>query len=389
VAVRVGAILIANGFSSEARVLAGMIRHRPHGDVAVFQHVWSGDAEAPVRMREAAGVDTDARDLGWRPQARGVGDLPAKVLGRVRFSATRRRLAGSMRAADVDLVLSSQQVWDCTAAAYVADRLDRPQVIHLHYIIGPWLGDVALERLRSCAHVITVSDFIRRQVIDHGVPADRVTTVRNPIEPLVVAPDEPGGDLRSELGLPAPARVVSFVARLEPYKGHAETLDAFSSLTRDHPDAHLVIVGAGQLEPELRQRASSDGVAGRVHVLGPRRDVARILAASDLFVHPSYDDPCPLAVLEAAAAGLPVVAFRSGGIPEIVEDGVTGLLADSGDVGQLADHLGALLGDTERRRAMGTAARARIESAFRPQDAAAAYWAVLDATAGGRSDSGQ
>jgi glycosyltransferase involved in cell wall biosynthesis len=381
--VRVGAIQIANGFSSEARVLAGIIRHRPDGSFHVVQHEWTGDHASARQFRDAAGVPTDTWDFGWRPRARRRRELPAKVVGRARLPFALRRLAGWMDAADVDVVLSSQQAWDCAAATHVAERLGVPQVVHLHYIVGPWLGRVPLRRLQECAHVVAVSDFVRGQVIDHGVPADRVTTVHNTLPSRPTGGDDDGASLRDELGLGAAATIVAFVGRLDPYKGHAEALDAFDAVAGQHPDAHLVVAGDGTLADELRARAASGRAAARVHFLGQRADVDRILASADVFVHPSYDEPFGLAVLEAAAAGLPVVAFRCGGIPEIVHDGVTGLLAARGDVTELAAHLDTLLADDALRGRLGAAAGARAREEFRPVDAAARYMDVLRAVVGG------
>jgi glycosyltransferase involved in cell wall biosynthesis len=374
--VRAGVIQIANGFSSETRVLASLIRHRPTGEFSVVQHRWDGDPEVSTQFSEASQVKSETLDFGWRPPARRRRELPAKVIGRARFRRALPRVTRALGADCVEVVLSSQQAWDCAAATYVSTRLRLPQVIHLHYVIGPWLGRVALDRLRTCEHVVAVSDFIHRQAIEHGVAPTRVTTVRNTVEPAKEHA-EMSPSLHEELGLAPSVQLISFVGRLDPFKGHAETLDAFARVAARHIDVHLVIAGSGSIEEDLRVRARRQPGAGRVHFLGVRHDVDRVLAASSVFVHPSYNEPFGLAVLEAAAAGLPVVAFDSGATSEIVVHGKTGLLARPGNVDDLAAHLDALLSDSDRRRALGNAGRNRAELHFRPQDAAEKYVDVL------------
>ena len=139
----------------------------------------------------------------------------------------------------------------------------------------------------------------------------------------------------------------------------------------------LVFAGGGDLGSEMCELARSLGIDERTHFLGVRSDVAQILHASDIFVHPSIDDPCPLAVLEATASGLPVVAYRTGGIPEIVNEGHTALLADVGDIDELRRHLRVLIHDPAMRLTFGSRARARTEEKFRPADAGARFAVTL------------
>lgn len=282
------------------------------------------------------------------------------------------------RAYDPDIIYSSQQRWECLAGTYIARRLGKPQIIHLHYTIGPWLHRHPLQRLLSCDHVVTVSDFIRGQALRHGIPAERVTTIRNPVSPF--PPPSPGarGSVRTELDVPADVPLIGIVARLDPLKGQDDTIAAFAKIAAASPAARLIIVGDGPTRAALAAQAAETGLSDRIIFTGRRPDVPRILAALDVFVHPSRHEPFGLAVAEASAAGLPVIAYAEGGMSEIVVDGETGLLAPPGDIDTLATNLAELLQKPDTARGMGAAGRQRIAANFRPEDAGREFAAILD-----------
>jgi glycosyltransferase involved in cell wall biosynthesis len=152
------------------------------------------------------------------------------------------------------------------------------------------------------------------------------------------------------------------VARLEPQKNPLALIDAFAGGLEGDARCHLLLAGAGSLQEAARQHAAARGVAGRVHFLGVCDDIAGLLAACDVFAMASEWEGRPLAVMEAMAAALPVVATRTGGVPELVEDGVDGILVSPGDSGRLAVAMASLAHDTGRRRAMGAAASAHAAS---------------------------
>jgi glycosyltransferase involved in cell wall biosynthesis len=224
---------------------------------------------------------------------------------------------------------------------------------------GPFL---LMERLAYAMDdaVIVVSDGLatflessehlpRRKmaIIGHGVAA--------PAAPV------PRAEARRALGLRPLDPLLGAVGRLSPEKGHAHLLRALPAILRALPGAGLVLAGEGGQRRALEEEAGRLGVADRVEFLGQRRDVARVLAALDLFVQPSLYEGFGLSLLEAMAAGLPVVASRVGGIPEIVDDGESGVLVPPGDPDALAAaSIAILLDPATARRLGGTAAlRAR------------------------------
>lgn len=157
---------------------------------------------------------------------------------------------------------------------------------------------------------------------------------------------------------------IGMLARFHEQKGHRHIIDAAKIILRKMPDTKVVLVGEGQLLPSMQARARRLGIAGSVIFPGIRRDVPEILGLLDLFVLPSLWEGLPISILEAMAARLPVVATRVGGVPEVVLDGVTGLLVPPRDPQALAGAIVRLLGDPELRRRMGQAGRERVREHF-------------------------
>jgi len=183
-----------------------------------------------------------------------------------------------------------------------------------------------------------------------------------PIEPW--APDEGMAFRRSE-GIPADALVALCVSNFYPYKGHEELVEAFARIVPSFPNVILLMVGrdSGTLEA-TRARVRERGIEGSVRFVGSRTDVPDLLRASDLFVHPSREEGFSNAILEAMAAGLPVVACAVGGNPEAVVDGETGRLVPSRDAAAFGSAVAELLADPEKRKAMGEAGRVRATERF-------------------------
>jgi glycosyltransferase involved in cell wall biosynthesis len=230
-----------------------------------------------------------------------------------------------------------------------------------------WIAD---RRRRTLAYrvlrhagvpIVAVSEDLAGFLAERlGVPRDRLLLVHNGIS----VPDERAPDARSaaraELGIPAAGPLLVAVGNLYPVKDHATLLRAVSRM----PNARVAIAGRGDEEENLRRLAVELDITERVHLLGLRDDVDRLLAAADLFVQPSLSEGLPLAILEAMGAGCPVVATRVGGMAEAVRDGETGLLVPPAEPVEMAAALTALLAQPERLATMGKAARARAEAEF-------------------------
>lgn len=213
-----------------------------------------------------------------------------------------------------------------------------------------------------------VADSIRPWVRARSGP--RVEVMLHGIAPESIAR---GGDARHEarrrLGLPEDHCVIGTVGNLAPKKDHEMMLRAFREFLRLYPDAHLVIVGTGPRETQLRGYAESLGLSGHVLFTGMREDVPELLAGFDLFAMSSQHEGLSIALVEALAAGLPVVATRVGGIPELITHEEHGLLVPAHDHRGLADALHRVARDATLRRQLSEAGILRA-SEFGIQDAA-------------------
>ena len=189
-------------------------------------------------------------------------------------------------------------------------------------------------------------------LIPNGVPTDEY------------APDpDTRAQWRQAHGIEPHATVLVHVGRFAPPKNHALLVEVFAQVRADAP-LYLLLVGGGELEDAVREQVAGLGLESRVRFLGIRADVADILRASNVFVLSSRVEGNPLSVMEAMAAGLPVVSTVVGGVPELVRNGETGLLVPSEDAGALMRAVQALVDDPVRRQAMGAAARRHAVAHF-------------------------
>ncbi len=214
--------------------------------------------------------------------------------------------------------------------------------------------------------VIAVSHHIQRALEGGGVPKDRLRTIYSGLDIDRIPRHLDGAEVRRQLGLPAAAFVLGTVANLFPRKGYEVMLNAMPMVMAEVPEAHYLIIGTGDkaYERELRSLAERLNVRKQVHFLGFQQDIYPFLAALDVYVHPALMEGFGIAVLEAMAICKPVVATATGGVPEIVRNGETGVLVPPSNPVPLSEAVVNLLRDTPRRMAMGKAGRSRVEAHF-------------------------
>jgi glycosyltransferase involved in cell wall biosynthesis len=211
--------------------------------------------------------------------------------------------------------------------------------------------------LRGTDCVIASAEAVRDFYVDQvHADRDRVKVIYNAVDWAAIEPSQSRAAWRASIGLPATADVVTIIARLTEQKAHCVLFEALASTPALHA-THLLVVGDGELGDALRRRADELGISARTHFVGARRDLGNVLAASDVFVMPSLWEGLPLSLVLAMGAGLPVVATRVAGIPEVVEHGTRGLLVEPGDSAALGAALAHLVSDPDRRRHLGCAAR--------------------------------
>ncbi|HET8945778.1 MAG TPA: glycosyltransferase [Candidatus Polarisedimenticolia bacterium] len=346
-------VVEALGLGGLERVVGSLVRH---ASVGVRTEVLALAGGGPLQ-REIEAAGARVRRLALRDY------YPGSVL----------RTARALRAVQPDILHTHGHF--AGTAGRLAARLAgvRGIVHHLHTsdtTLRP--RHRRLERLlaRGTRRILCCSQAVARHAReDLGLPEDRMVVVRNGIDPAPASTPEQARALLPAVAAP----IVGCVGGLVPHKGQAVLLRALASPTVSpgsssgaRPGPSLVLVGDGPERPALEALARDLGIAPRVHFLGVRPDARALLPAFALLAAPSLGrEGLGLSVLEGMDAGLPVVASRTGGLTEVVEDGVTGQLVPEGDAGALAAAIASLLADPHRARAWGEAGRRRVEREFR------------------------
>lgn len=264
-----------------------------------------------------------------------------------------------------------------------------PLVLTLHNIVPSPEELTPRERLAlrmglsRTAQIIAVSEAVAASVAEAAPGATRrVRVIQNGIDLAQFSrQQDPAQQVatRESLGFPLGASVVVCVARLSPEKNIGTLLEAIARLAPSMPALRLLLVGDGPWRPTLEHQSRMLGIAERVCFAGRRTEIPDLLEASDLFCLPSRTEGLGIAVIEAMAAGLPTVVSRIGGLPEVVDEGVTGLLVTPGDCGALAEALALLLSDSPRAAQMGEAGRRRAIKCFDSRAMVTATQAVYEA----------
>ena len=210
---------------------------------------------------------------------------------------------------------------------------------------------------------VAASDAIRQMLIDGGIERQRVVTVHEGID-LHRVQAEPAANIHAELWLPTHAPIVGAVAALTQEKGHKHLIDAAALVVRQVPDARFVIMGDGELRPSLERQIKELHLEKHVILPGFRADVLSFIKSFDLFVMSSLAEGLGTSLLDAMALSKATIASNTGGMPEVVAHGQTGLLVPPRDQNALADAIIELLRDPERRDRMGQAGLERVGRMF-------------------------
>jgi glycosyltransferase involved in cell wall biosynthesis len=264
---------------------------------------------------------------------------------------------------------SSNDGWLAGMAARLAVRpmLIRSRHIEVDYPNRFWSG-LGFRLLPD--HVLTTSRRIADRLIQElGVPPEKIDCVPTGVDLERFRPDLVG-TLRQEMGLGPETELVGMISVLRSWKGHATFLEAAGKILARVPGrAHFVIAGDGPGREELARRVAQSPWGSAVTLLGHRDDVPNLLASLDVLALPSFaHEGIPQIILQAQAMGRAVVATTVGGIPEVVQDGVNGLLVPPRDASALAEKMTLLLNNPSLRRRLGAAARAHVETEFSLDD---------------------
>ena len=256
-------------------------------------------------------------------------------------------------------------------------------IINTHSSMDSWIGSIAgrtagIKVLRTrhisaaiksdplkrliygplCDGIITTGEFIKGMLVDElGISPGKIHSIPTGIDAGLFARED-GSTVRAELGIGPDVPVIGVVAVLRSWKGHAYLMNAMFKVIKEFPDAILLVAGDGPVRANIELWAKSPGLTPNVMVLGHREDAAAVISALDIAVLPSVaSEGIPQFVLQAMAAGKPVIGTSVGGIPEVVKDGVNGLVVPPVDPESLADAMRFLLKDPEKMKRMGEAGR--------------------------------
>lgn len=307
---------------------------------------------------------------------------PLETIGRrpgIDFAAM-RRLARFWQRENVKLVHAHQYTPFFYAMAARGLKSGPPVLFTEHGRFHPdyrrWKR-VAFNRLllRKGDRVVAVGQSVKEALVRYeGLGPERVEVIYNGVDPAAFTLAENDRDrVRAELGVAGDDFVLLQVARLDALKDHATAVRTLERVVRKYPDVRLVLVGDGPQRGAIEREIASRGVAPWVRLLGQRHDLPQLYRAADAFFLTSVSEGIPVTVLEAMAAGLPVIATGVGGLPEIVAPEETGLLAAAGDDAALAAHVGRLARDPGAARRLGEAGRKRLEAGFTQSRMHAAY----------------
>jgi len=273
------------------------------------------------------------------------------------------RLLQTLRRERPDLVHAHSRrgadLWGAIAAriagipALVTRRVDNPE--------APWLARL---KYRQFAHVITISQGIRDVLLGEGVPADHVTCVHSAVDIDAWQGEPDRAWINREFNLPDDSQVVAVIAQLIERKGHRFLFEAIPRILEKVPNAYFLVLGKGPLETELKELCKTLQIESHVIFAGFRDDLQRIMPCLDLVVHPALMEGLGVSLLQAAACGIPIVAGRAGGIPEIVEDGVNGYLVEPGNSEELIIPVTQLLLNPDDNSNMGQQGREIVQKWF-------------------------
>jgi glycosyltransferase involved in cell wall biosynthesis len=314
------------------------------------------------------------------------------------FGTARRivKLARLIRHLEIDLVHTSNI--DGELHGGIAGRLTGVPVVgtftniaaeQVRLVDNPFLNARKLRLARALRRVVLRRTHDRYIAISQYVAHSTIRAVGLPPAAIEVIyrglPDDGFGAeardveaVRREFDLERHYPALLTVGRLVPQKGQRYLIGAMPEILRAHPRARLLIVGIGFLEQQLREQVDAVGLGASVRFLGRREDVAALMGAADIFVFPSLFEGLGVSLLEACASGLPCVVSNVGPLPEVVENGVTGVLVPSRDPGSLAAAVSRLASDPDLMRRFGKAARARVRRAFQIDRSIAQLEALYD-----------
>jgi len=305
------------------------------------------------------------KELEARARDKGVAVHPVKMRAEWDVAAV-IKIRSIIKARSIDIVHmhTSHAHTLGVAAARFAGRAKTVVARRVDFsIYRHWLSLSGLKYKFGVDRYVAISHAIKDVLVKDGIPADTIEVVHSGID-LGRFEGIDGSSIRAELGIPVDAPVIGTVAHFAWHKGLEYLVDAAPFVADEIDGVRIVFVGSGSLEEEIKQRAAASGANDQIVFAGFRTDVAQCLDMFDIFVMPSVMEGLCTSILDALAARKPVVASQAGGIPEIIENGETGLLVPPGDAAALAGGLIRALREPELAARMAEQGRQKVQELF-------------------------
>jgi glycosyltransferase involved in cell wall biosynthesis len=386
---RLHVLFVNAGVGADVTVHLSLARHLDRARARVSAVTIVGGEHGPsARTEFETIIDTSVieLDIGGKHSR-----AAAKLRDRTRAGARLLKLALWCRRHHVDVIHVTERPRQIMVGLVLARLSGAALVVHAH--ISYYAHDatrLANWRLRAADAVIGVSRFTADTYLKFGkLSEDRVFAVHNAVDARQFAANDTsaGAGARQRLGIPTGAPLIGCVARLMRWKGQDTLLEAFARIRARTPNAHLVLAGVpadsapdgnGDFRDYLLRRIDQLDLTCSVTLTGfvPKDDMPAFYAALDVLAHPALEEPFGLAVVEAMACLRPVVAVNGGGIPEIVEDGKTGLLVPAADPVALDAAITRMLMDEAFAAQLAAAARQHVGRTFTPQRQAEAVFGI-------------
>ena len=384
-------------FGSDSGIHALMMRHFDRSVVQPYVALTVDDVDPPNPSANAA-LRTIPR-MRIRPTYFGpsihlssVGHRMSALTSGPRVADSLLSLATYIRRERIQVLHGTEKPRDAFYGVLLGKLTGAKSIVHMHVGFDDWLTPRARWAIRNADGLVGVSRFIARNMLRGGLLPERVYHVLNALD-LSGSKWDPtidGRAARASLGIAPEAPVIGIASRLYLWKGHTDLVHAMRRIVQAVPEARLVIVGeddprahpgGGSYRAELEALVRELGLEHQVIFTGFRTDVPQLMAAFDVFAMPTWEEPCAVVFLEAMSMEKPVVAWDSGGTPEMVAHGETGFVVERKSEDALVEALLTLIRDPDLRRRMGQAGRRRVEAHFNParmcRDMVEVYRAVL------------
>ena len=384
-------------FGADSYTHALLMRHFDRREVLPYVALTTAEAENPgvCAMRHIGDIPGVAvRPTYFGPSLFGVHGLERarRTLHAPRVPLSLLSLAQYIRRHDIQVIHATEKPRDAFYGALLSKLTGAKLVVHLHVKFEEWIRGTAKWAIDRADAIVGVSRYVAQSAIDAGYPPERVYHVLNSIDLSDSRwnPTLDGTAARQSLGIPDDAPLLGIVSRLFSWKGHGDLLDALVYVKQQVPSFRLVIVGeddaranpgGGSYRAQLEAQARRLGLEEHVIFAGFRTDIPELMAAMDVYTMPTWEEPFGVVFVEAMAMEKPIVAWDSGGAPEIIEHGRTGFVIQPKLTESLAESIVRLLRDAPLRRRFGVEGRRRAEEVFNPQrmcrDMAGVYRAVV------------